>query len=207
MEPENRLFTRSRCGKNISRYVALSLTAFILILGAFFGLLAEDYGTTLRFIRSPNEPVQVIGVRSIKSGQSNSRDLLIEIENLSTKSIRFVGYTVAPADCPRSDHPAAYNIGYGDWAAVSVTEKHVDAAIPAHARKEVLLPASVYSGYLSYQKSHGCSSDQRSEVWLKNVAFCDGTGWEGFADGPAHSEWNGRDWKPSGLSNCDHNAH
>jgi len=196
------LFTRLKCGKRISRHIALSLTPIILVLGAFFGLLAEDYGTTLRIIRSPNEPVQVVGVRFIKSAQSNSRDLLLEVENLSAKSVRFVGYTVAPAGCPRSDHPAAYNIGYGDWAAISVTGKHVDPAIPAHVRKNVNLPASVYAGYLSYQKSHGCSADQRPELTLDKVAFCDGTGWEGFADGPDHSQWNGRDWKPSGRSKC-----
>lgn len=170
-----------------------------LVLGAFTIFPADDSGAILKIISGSNEPVRVIGIQSIKPGQS---DLLISIENLTARPIRFASYTVAPADCPRSDHPAAFGIGYGDWSAVSIGREPIDSPIPAHGRTEIRLPAHIYSGFVNYQKSHGCSSQKRPELWLDKVAFCDGTGWEGFADGPAHSEWNGRDWKPSGRSKC-----
>jgi hypothetical protein len=183
----------------VSQLFTFYLAAAALVLGTNIGFPADDSGTILKIIRSPNEPVRVIGVRPANPAQS---ELLIEIENLTAKPLQFVFYTVAPADCPRSDHPAAYNVGYGDWAAVSQIRKAIDPPLPPHGKQEISFPSSVYSGFIRYQKNHGCSPHQRPELYLLNVAFCDGTGWKGFADGPDHSEWNGRDWKPAGNSNC-----
>ncbi len=195
MEPS----ARPNSHRFVSQLFTFYLAAAALVLGIIFVFPADDSGTILKIIRSPNEPVRVIGVRLTNPAES---ELLIEIENLTAKPIQFVFYTVAPADCPRSDHPAARDVGYGDWAAVSQVRKAIDPPVPPYGRKEISYPSSIYSGFIGYQKNHGCSSQQRPELYLRNVAFCDGTGWEGFADGPNHSEWNGRDWKPAGNSNC-----
>jgi hypothetical protein len=182
--------------------MTFSALAAILTLETSLLLFAQDIESFLKILRAPNEQVRVIGVRHATSVQLNPGDLLIDIENLSEKPIRFIYYTLAPADCPSSDHPVSFGVGYGDWSAVSPRKTTTDSPIPAHGRREISFPASIYSGFLNYQKSHGCSPRQRPELTLDKVAFCDGTGWEGFADGPDHSEWNGRDWKPAGRSNC-----
>ena len=188
------------CLRFIFRLTKLLVALAALLPGAFAILPADDSGASLKIISSTNEPVRLIRIHPVKPGQS---DLLIEIENLTAKPIRFVSYRLAPADCPRSDHPAAVGIGYGDWsAAFPHLRKYIESPIPGYGKKGIRFPRSLYKELLQYQKSHGCLSHQRPELMLDKVAFCDGTGWEGFAGGPHHSEWNGRDWTPSGLSNC-----
>jgi hypothetical protein len=51
-------------------------------------------------------------------------------------------------------------------------------------------------GMERWKKKYGCAETVLPELVLMNVVFTDGTGWEGFADGPNHDQWNGRPWTP-----------
>ena len=147
----------------------------------------------LKLVRAPNEPVSILEIRFANSG-----DLLIDIENISPKPMIFAGYVLAPFDrCPKTDHPMAVWIGYGDWSVISGNGIHkIDAPIdPAH-KVTLTVSRKVYDEILNSQKLAKCISSAKPELYLDKVAFNDGSGWQGFADGVDHSEWNGRPWIP-----------
>jgi hypothetical protein len=129
---------------------------------------------------------------------ANSRDLLIDLENVSSKPIIFVGYVLAPFDrCQKSDHPMAFWIGYGDWTVLSANGSHeIDAPVDPSHKVTLTISQKVYDGILNSQKLAKCPSSAKPELYLDKVAFNDGSGWQGFAGGADHSEWNGRLWIP-----------
>ena len=142
----------------------------------------------LNISRAPNEPVTVVDARIDKTG-----DLIIEVENISSRPVTYIGYYLAPAVCPKSVKPAAYWVGYGDQSVLSSTSKH-KTDLPLDPSRKVTLTVSqkVYKGILKFQKSANCASSAKPELNLSRVVFNDRSGWQGFADGAAHSEWNGR---------------
>ncbi len=147
----------------------------------------------LNIVRAPDEPLNIVDIRL---GNSKSGDLIIEVENISSKPVTFIGYTLAPADdCPKSDHPLAFWVGYGDWSVLPGDgERGVDP--PVNPNHKVTLTFSRYGGILKYHRWAKCPAGVKPDLYLNKVAFSDGTGWEGFADGIDHSEWNGRAWFP-----------
>ncbi len=156
--------------------------------------VARNYQSeVLTIIRAPNEPVNIVDIRFANAG-----DLFIEVENTSSKPIIFVGYVLSPFDrCPKSDHPMALWVGYGDWRVLSNDSNHkIDPPVDPNSKVTLTVSRKAYEGILNSQKSAKCPSSAKPELYLNKVAFDDGSGWEGFADGIDHSEWNGRLWIP-----------
>lgn len=157
-----------------------------------------------------NEPVRVVRMRFRddvvgQSGRNRSAvdsripDLLVEVLNVSTKVVRFVGYTLDPPDrCPRWRHPLSYWIWHGDPTALSGRPLKGPPGVPLQPGERIDLV--VKGDYLESIRSMSirakCPPGVRSEMTISKVAFTDGTGWEGFADGPNHDQWNGRPWTP-----------
>ena len=147
----------------------------------------------LNIVRAPNEPVSIVDVRFGDIG-----DLLVEVTNISPKSVIFAGYILAPFDhCPESDHPMSFGVGYGDWRMLSGDGTHkIDPPAPAGQKVILRVPRKTYELILNSQKRAKCPFSAKPDLYLDKVAFDDGSGWEGFADGVDHSEWNGRPWIP-----------
>jgi hypothetical protein len=151
------------------------------------------HSDVIKIVRAPNEPVNIVDIRFANTG-----DLIVEVDNTSSKPIIFVGYVLSPFDrCPKSDHPMALWVGYGDWSVLSNDSSHkIDPPVGPSHKVTLTVSRKAYEGILSSQKSAKCPSSAKPELYLNKVAFSDGSGWEGFADGVDHSEWNGRLWVP-----------
>lgn len=142
----------------------------------------------LDIARAPNEPVRVADTRIDKTG-----DLLIEVENGSSQPVTLIRYYLAHADCPKSVKPFAYLIGYGDRSASSGNgESKTEQPLAPHSRATLRVAQKTYKGILNAQKLWKCASSAKPKLILRQVTFKDRSGWEGFADGASHSEWNGR---------------
>ena len=158
-------------------------------------LVEPTYQTDkLKIVKALNEPVRITDVRS--SGRDN--ELLIEVKNTSPKSIIFIQYVFAPAnDCPKSNHPLAYSISYGNLSLISDNKnQRIKPPIAPNQTVAITISSKIYEGVLKSQKSAKCTNSAKPELVLRKVAFNDNTGWEGFADGVDHSQWSGRQWTP-----------
>jgi hypothetical protein len=143
--------------------------------------------------RAPNEPLKIEGIRRGDSG-----DIQIDVSNISSKTIIFAGYHFSPRDdCPKSNHPLSFWVGYGDWKMLGRKgDVKIDPPIPPNRKVTMTIPLKMYRVILQEHKFARCLDSAKPGLTLGNVAFSDGAGWEGLADGPDHSEWNGRPWIP-----------
>jgi hypothetical protein len=158
-------------------------------------------GWPVSVVEAPGQPVRIVGV-SLNSNGS----LLAGIENRSSKEVRYVELSLSPhGPCPRSDHPLSFVIVYGDRSAFAPARMpgvEPQRSIPAGERVTLDISTSTYRGVIRSQQAAGCPASAKPAVTLIRVAFCDDTGWQGFADGPEHSRWNGKDWTPDTPGNC-----
>jgi hypothetical protein len=163
------------------------------------GVASARQQSVVEYLEAPDQPVRVKSVSLAKSG-----DLEVVIRNASPQAVRFVGFLLAPAECPAPIKPAALWMAYGDRSALDgEANQPAEAALLSGEAITLSLSATSYQRVLGGQVARGCSADALPQLLLDKVAYCDGTGWEGIADGADHSAWNGRPWTPKGAAqNC-----
>jgi len=154
----------------------------------------------LHILSASDQPIHVVRVR-LAAQPAARGSLLVEITNASPRRAWRVEFAVAPADCPRADHPLATLLAYPRNTLPGNQPLPVDALDPGTGTT-LLLPESRYREILAYQRKAGCADAVLPELTLLTVAFCDGSGWEGFADGPDHAIWSGRPWTPPSKPTC-----
>lgn len=183
----------------MSKYCSLGIANFSIIMLALGAAYGRPDGAIVEYIEAPQQPVHVKEVSISESG-----DLVISIHNTSDKYIRLIVFGLSGALCPASGKPPALAVGYGDWTVVnSENSGPGEPALLPGSVAWVVMPASTYNWMLADQIKRDCKDTARPQLILKLVAYCDGTGWEGFADGPNHAYWNGRAWTPEGTPlNC-----
>jgi hypothetical protein len=176
---------------------------FLLIVSAAIlsVVTAAQSNWPFQIVNAVGGPVRVTNV-AFRYGNSRG-DVLISIENASRKRIRAIEYNLAGAVCPRSEKLVYPIFIYGDPKALGFrSQKASGAPIAPTGTAVIQVAASTYSGLVERQRSDGCASEAKPEFTVQHVVFCDGTGWEGFADGPDHSLWNGRPWTPPDRTPC-----
>jgi len=143
-----------------------------------------DEPAILRVIAASDQPIHVVSVRL---GREHSHDgsLAIDVENASAKPAWLLEFTIAPTDCPHSDHPVAVTVTYPAEGGRNPTSP-VQALNPG-ARARLTVPESEYRRLIAYQRKAGCPETAIPELTLRAVAFCDGSGWEGLAGGSDHT--------------------
>lgn len=172
----------------LTKTPALSVSAAANPLNPTTAAALIDQSDWLKIARSPNEPVRVAETRFDDAGK-----IIIQVENISSQPIIFIGYILAPADCPKSNHPAAFYLRYGDQSGLRGNGEHeIDPPVDPSGRATLTISQKTYKGILNAQKSAKCASAAKPKLNLMRVVFADRSGWEGFADGVDHSEWNGR---------------
>jgi hypothetical protein len=154
----------------------------------------------LRIVVAHKQPVEVLDAR-LESHPSLPESLLVEIVNTSGKRAWLVEFTLAPADCPHSDHPIASSLTY-PAKSPRTNESSLANTLEPGAHATLVLPGSRYRQVIAYQRKAGCPATALPELALSAVTFCDGSGWEGFASGPGHSLWSGRPWQPPSKPEC-----
>jgi len=168
--------------------------AVLLILAAGATAVVAER-PLMRIVVAAEQPVRVLAIRD----GDEPGALVVEVENHSQKSVWSAAFLVSPADCARSGHPAAKWLAFPDDAPSSRTPQRT---LEVGARTKLLLLPVHYQQMLRYQLKAGCPEEARPDIFLRTVAFCDGTGWEGFADGPEHTVWAGRAWSPPQKPQC-----
>lgn len=149
--------------------------------------------SAVRLSPAPNEPVKVKAIHSDPKKREMSLDLVIEIQNRAEKPIRYIAYTLGWPSCPKAHtKPLSPMIEYGEMGPGSRKKE-----IGIGATAELHIPGKTLDGIAKWATKNGCASTVRPDFVLEKVVFSDGTGWEGFADGPEHRQWNGRPWTPS----------
>jgi hypothetical protein len=149
----------------------------------------------LRVVVARQQPVRVVAVHRLHHVAA----VVVEIRNESQKRVGDAEFVVAPAECPRSNHPVASILAFPEDASRPVRWAH---GLEPGGRAQVLLSDALYRQMIDQQRKAGCGDAARPEIVLRTVAFCDGTGWEGFADGPEHAAWSGRPWAPPQTPRC-----
>ena len=146
-------------------------------------------------------PGQPISVRNIKP--TAAQGLVILVLNTSDRAVRSLSFILAHADCPRSNHPLAYFVYYGDQSAFSRLEAQGgEAPLAPGAWAQISVSADIWRRILDYQRRAGCAEGARPELLLNEVAFCDDTGWHGVAGESPGPKWQGKPWTPVTPSRC-----
>jgi hypothetical protein len=178
----------------------------VVIAGVAAAAWADD-SWPVRVLKAPGQPIVVTDVRTAASVSGVPPDLVLVVANASNRSVRSLRFTLAPADCSRSNHPAAYWVTYGDPSAFSKTDvQGGDAPLAPGASAQVRVAAELLRRILDYQRRAGCVEGKRPELVLRNVAFCDNTGWQGVAGESPEPRWQDEPWAPATPSRCHERA-
>jgi len=155
-----------------------------------------------------NEPVSVVRMSfraqsdvstATKGGQRRAgiSDVIVEIVNRSTRPVSFVQYGLQPPDeCTGWSHPLTLFIWYGRTTTPTEEQARAEPPIAPGAHREIIIPGYEFQAIRSRMQMSRCRPSLKSRLVIEKVAFSDGTGWEGFADGPEGDQWNGRPWTP-----------
>jgi hypothetical protein len=122
-----------------------------------------------------DEPAKIVNIR-FADDQSLSGDLIIEMENISSRTITFISF-VLPIfdDCSLDKHPGGLRLSYGDGD--FVIEHIPKRRIEPHQRVTLMFPRKLYEYSLNAQKGWNCPSSAASRLVLEGVNFSDGTLW------------------------------
>lgn len=164
-----------------------------------------DPANLISICGAANEPVSVVATHARARAEASSRsgspiaDLIVEVTNRSDKPVSYIRYTLDPPDrCPGWSHPFSYWVWYGQPVGPSHRKIPGTAGPPVAPGKKVeLVLRGVDLEFIRWKGIQAkCHPGAKSDLTIAKVAFTDGTGWEGFADGPNHDQWNGRPWTP-----------
>jgi len=173
----------------------------LIFAATVFQLQVAPLKWPMDIINSPTGPVRVADV-TFDRGDSR-QDVLVTVENVSGKRIRTIEYNVVPEDyCAGSQKWIYPVIAYGNPKTTGSRTNPPELPIAPGKIVIFRIPALTYSGILQRQRTAKCAIDAKPDFTILTVAFCDGTGWEGFADGPDHAFWNGRPWLPPDRTAC-----
>jgi hypothetical protein len=174
---------------------------FNLLSLFFVALVITNTGATLTINRAPvsqeSETRQIsikrmidhpVAIKQIRNAQSPQflRDLEIEIQNVSNKPVYFacmhIRFPLIEVE-PRKHY--GFSLHYGDLKFEQVDERASlqDQPIPVGGTVTLKVPSAISDGFDEYktEKSLPPAATNKVEIWLMEVSFGDGTGYE---DGP-----------------------
>jgi hypothetical protein len=153
----------------------------------------------LSVMQAKNEPVSVVAMQREDTG-TDKGNLVVRLKNVASRSIRFLSYTFVSPRCPKSPpKTAGRGIFFGDSAYLSKANAKLtknEPPVPPGERFSIVVPSAWLVGAKKGARMYGCADDVRPTLYLTHVIFTDGTGWEGFANGSNHDQWDGRPWTP-----------
>lgn len=151
----------------------------------------------LTIVRGRDEPVTVEAVDLLKG--STRGDVAVRVRNNGPRVVTFISYVLERVDCPKVSKVVGHGFVVGGREHVTRANRYlVRSAPPLSAGSTVtfMVPRKIYLKYARLAKDSSCPVGSHPELVLLRVAFEDGSGWEGYADGPGHGEWWGRPWTP-----------
>ena len=142
----------------------------------------ESEEREIKIVRASNHPVTIKQVRNARSIRF-LKDLEIEIKNITNKPIYYVSLYIRFPDIKvESKGYYAFGLHYGDIRFDQLDERAgpQDQPIPPGETVTLRVPSSISEGFEGYKNQQNLPPAlmKRVEIWLEEVSFGDGTGYE-----------------------------
>ena len=174
--------------KPLVRLLAPPLVALALVILGIPVIKNPSYASQeseereIKIVRAINHPVTIKQVRNAKSTRF-LKDVEIEIKNITNKPIYYVSLYIRFPDIKvESNGYYAFGLHYGDMRFDRLDERASpqDQPIPPGGTVTLTVPSSIWEGFEGYknEKNLPPAVMKKVEIWLEEVSFGDGTGYE-----------------------------
>jgi hypothetical protein len=169
------------------------MKALFLLVAAAGASLSASSAEPVKLIEAPDQPITIT---ADLQGEGSDETLAVSFVNDGRSSLRYVRFFLVSTNCSMHGAPSLA-LEYGDRAAMGDTaERSTNRPVAPHRQATILVPVLPWQRLKAYRRIARCSGDNRTQLILDSVAWCDGSGWQAVAAGPYDGDRSGRAWTP-----------